>query len=277
MVSFKEFIVEVHAAQGAIYEKQIQAKLSRAGLAPANLQTAGAGHGADAQMYTKSGKPYGVEVKLSPNVFAGQKNIRYNVKTGSWSWPKKQDDLTMFYDEIGLIDNIVLPHVQSEVSAKLKMFNTWFKKNKINYTATEFPLTLTNLQYTLFKRDNPSYKPELGTFDSSVDAIFANYTAKKVFYVQVGTSAGGFYYLEKDPLGLAKYGVPQFNPDVVQVRTRLKWGGSTLDSKELRSPKAKLTSTVSFNTGLIISGLVPSPVSIDRDLTFLKKGLGYTK
>lgn len=277
MVSFKEFLTEVHAKQGGIYEQQIQAKLSLAGLAPANLQTAGSGHGADAQMYTKNGKSYGVEVKLSPNVFAGQKNIRYIIKNNNWSWSGKEDDLTNFYDDINLINGIVLPEIKSEIAAKLKMFNQWFKAKKIQFTATEFPLSLTNLQYTQFKQDNPNYKPELGTFDTSVDAIFANYTAKKVFYVQVGTPAGGFYYLEKDPLNLKKYGVEQFNPETVKVRTRLKWGGSTLEPKDMNGPKSKLSSTISLNTGLIITGLKPSPVSIDTDLTFLKKGLGYIK
>ncbi len=276
MVSFKEFVVEKFAEQGALYEQTVQQKLIKSGLAPQGLETAGSGHGADALMqHAKTQKMWGLEVKLSPNVFAGQKNIRYNIENNNWSWSGKEDDLTAFYDEIELVDDIVLPHVKKGVASTLKMFNDWFKKNKINYQATEFPLTLTNLQYTMFRRDNPNYKPELGTFDTSVDAIFANYTAKKVFYVQIGTPAGGFYYLEKDPLGLAEYGVPQFNPNEVKVRTRLKWGGSTL--KDLNDAKGQKTSTVSFNTGLIINGLDPSPVSIDNDLTFLKKGLGYIK
>jgi len=265
MVSFKEFLTEVHAKGGGIYEKQIQTKLSSAGLAPANLQTAGSGHGADAQMYTKSGKPYGVEVKLSPNVFAGQKNIIYNVKAGNWSW-SIPDDLTKFYDDINLIDGIVLPEVKEEVKNKVNIINGWLKKQPRNlseYIVTQIPFTLPGPLYKKLQQDT-NFTPELKTFPSSVDAIFANYAAKNVFYMQIGTNDGGFYYLKKDPLDLAKYGVPQFNPKTVRVRTRLKYGGS-------KSP------SFAFNTGLILSGLESSPVSIDNDLTFLKKGLGYIK
>jgi hypothetical protein len=265
MVTFRKFITEAYAQQGALYEIQVQTKLSRAGLAPADLQTAGSGHGADAQMFTKSGKAYGVEVKLSPNVFAGQKNITYNVKSGDWNWTKP-DDLTNFYDEINLIDEIVLPETKEEIKSKINLINKWLKKqsrNFSNYIVSQIPFTLPSPIYKKLQQET-NFTPELKTFPSSVDAIFANYAAKGVYYMQIGTSEGGFYYLKKDPLNLAKYGVPQFDPKTVKVRTRLKYGGSG-------SP------TFAFNTGLILSGLNPSPVSIDRDLTFLKKGLGYIK
>jgi hypothetical protein len=266
MVNFKTFLTEVHARGGEVYEKQIQQKLSMAGLAPVDIQTAGSGHGADAQMFTKSGKAYGVEVKLSPNVFAGQKNITYGIKTGNWHWTNT-DDLTEFYDEINLIDKIVLPKISKKVKDKINTINKWLKKQPRDlsqFLIKQIPFKLPGPLYLKLQKDIPDFKPELEKFPSSVDAIFANYAAKKVYYMQIGTGAGGFYYLAKDPLGLEKYGVPQFNPKTVSVRTRLKYAGSK-------------SSSFALNTGLILSGLVPSPVSIDRDLTFLKKGLGYIK
>jgi hypothetical protein len=278
MLSFKNFLLEGYADRGFEYEKTVQRIIARAGIGLPTGQTAGSGHGADCYVVDSKGNKYGIEVKLDKNVFAGQKNIAYNLTTGDWNWsPNVETDLTKFYDEIGLIDDLVLPEAAPKLKKQVDLLNKWLKKNKIKTVIDSLPITLTNLQYTLFRRDNPSYTPELAKTPVTKEAIFANYTAKGVYYMQIGGS--GFYYLAKDPLGLAKYGVPQFNPDTVRVRSRLKWGGSTFEEGEENNDpvKANKTSTISFNNGLIISGIEPSPCDLDKDTLFLKSALGYTE
>jgi hypothetical protein len=279
MIKFKEFVFEAYAQRGALYEKQVQQRLIKAGLAPADQGTAGAGHGADVVMYTKKGKDIGVEVKLDPGVFAGQKNLVYK-KGGSAEW-KNSDDLTEFYDSINLINDFILPRYKSKIDDRITILNKFITKYKLP-KINGFPAAMTNMQYTTLRREFPDYIPEMGTVDTPglLDAIYANYRAKGVNYIQVGTGAGGFYYLEQDPYNLANYGVPQFAPKTVKIRTRLKWGGSTYKNEEEAAKageKINATQTISLNTGLIIGDLEPSPVSIDKDLTFLKRGLGYIR
>lgn len=287
MISFKEYITEAYAQRGFDYEKKIQARLARAGLAPKNLQTAGSGHGADAVVIDKDGIPYGIEVKLDKNVFTGQKNCFYDIQTreAKWYTPKgsdnegegTSDDLINFYKEIDLLDGVIIPKNAKQIEKQAELINKWYKKNKIKKKITSFPASMTNLEYTLFRKSTPEYKPEFTKEPVSVKAIFKNYTAKDVYYMQVG-EGGGFYYLEKDPLNLADYNVTQFIPTSVRVRSRLKWGGSTLEESEYNEPKAQKVNTISFNNGLIISGLPPETgQDLDNDLTFLKKALGYKK
>jgi hypothetical protein len=278
MLSFKDFLLEGYADRGFEYERKIQRILARAGIGLPSGHTAGSSHGADCYVVDSKGTKYGIEVKLDKNVFAGQKNIAYNLTTGNWNWsPNVATDLTKFYDEINLIDELVLPEAKPKLDKQIGLLNKWLKQNKIKTVIDSLPITLTNLQYTLFRRDNPSYTPELTKNFVTREAIFANYTAKEVYYMQIGGS--GFYYLAEDPLGLAKYGVPQFNPDTVRVRSRLKWGGSTFEEgKENEDPiKANKTSTISFNNGLIVSGIEASPCDLDKDTLFLKTALGYTE
>ena len=204
----------------------------------------------------------GVEVKLSPNVFAGQKNCRY-LGGGTWKWGTP-DSLTTFYDDMGLVDDFILPSAQSH----LENFMSFFGASKV-------PLTITNQEYWDFRNENPGFSFELVKTDVSADAIYKNYTQKGVHYIQVG-GGYGFYYLDSDPLGL---GVPQFNPSKVQVRSRLKWGGSSsgVNIPQYYKPEraqdpavAGKRSTVSWNNGLTLSDLSPSPFNLDSDVEFLR-------
>jgi hypothetical protein len=274
MISFKDFLAEAFAKRGFEYEKKVQALLTKAGIAPKNVTVAGSGHGADAYVISKDGVPYGIEVKLDKGVFAGQKNCVYDIKTKEAKWSPPTNELTDFYDEIDLLNGVIIPKSADQVAKQVELINAWFEKNKINKKITGFPATMTNLEYTLFRNSTPTYKPELNKEPVTAEAIFKNYTAKEVYYMQVG-GGSGFYYLEEDPLNLKDYGVTQFNPTSVRVRSRLKWGGSTLKESEYREPKAQKASTISFNNGLIISGLPETGQDLDVDITFLKKALGY--
>jgi hypothetical protein len=250
-----------YAERGFAYEAELQQKLAAAGLGPPGA-TAGSGHGADIIFTDLNSINHGVEVKLNANVFAGQKNCQY-LGAGNWSWAS-QDDLTTFYDEMGLINDFILPTAQK----RLETFMTFFDASKI-------PLTISNQEYWDFRNENPDFSFELVKTDASPDAIYQNYIQKGVHYIQVG-GGYGFYYLDSDPLAL---GVPQFKPSKVQVRSRLKWGGSSsgvdipkyYDSTKASDPAvANKRSTVSWNNGLTLSGLSPSPFNLDDDLEFLR-------
>ena len=262
----KAILSEAYATAGFGYEQTIQDRLNDAGIGVKGKKTAGSSHGADAYLTDSKGKTHGVEVKLSPNVFAGQKNCQYSMKSGDWSWTNP-DDLTDFYDEVKLM-NKILTKASDKLHAQMNLLGT-----------DRLPFTMSNLDYSRFRKDEPDYTPELAKFDMSPEAIYKNYTQKGVNYIQIGEGYG-FYYLAADPLGLAKIGVTQFKPETVQVRTRLKWGGSTFDPKDralTSSPKAKKTSQVAFNNGLILSGVTASGIDLDKDedLQKVRKALGY--
>jgi len=259
----EKLLSEMAFAKGGFeYEAKLQAMLASADLGPSQA-TAGAGHGADLVFIDSSGREHGIEAKLSPNVFAGQKNCRYH-GGGKWNWGST-DAITEFYDDIGLIDDFILsgPGVQEH----MEEFMAYFGSPKL-------PMSVTNQEYWDFRNENPDFSFELMKVDVTPDAIYANYIQKGVHYIQVGEGYG-FYYLDSDPLGL---GVPQFAPAKVQVRSRLKWGGSSAgvtayhsaDPEKAADPKvANKRSSISWNNGLVLSGLSPSTVDLEADLSFL--------
>ena len=256
-------ISEKYAAGGFEYEARLQSIIAAAGMGP-DQATAGSGHGADLIFVDISGKSHGIEAKLSPNVFAGQKNCRYS-GGGKWSWGST-DAITEFYDDIDLIDNFILSG--DGVQEHMEEFMAYFGSSKL-------PMSVANQEYWEFRNENPDFSFELMKVDVSADAIYANYTQKGVHYIQVGEGYG-FYYLDSDPLGL---GVPQFSPSKVQVRSRLKWGGSSAgvtsyhsaDPQKASDPKVQAKrSSVSWNNGLVLSGLSPSSYDLEQDVSFLE-------
>ena len=249
------------AAGGFEYEARLQSMIAAAGLGP-NQATAGSGHGADLIFVDGSGTSHGIEAKLSPNVFAGQKNCVYT-GSGAWRW-SSEDAITQFYDEMKLIEKYILPASQD----KLEEFMSYFGSSKL-------PMTVSNQEYWDFRNDNPDYQFELVKVDVSADAIYANYIQKGVHYIQVGDGYG-FYYLDSDPLGLR---VPQFSPTKVQVRSRLKWGGSSAGvigfhnakPEKAADPKVQAKrASISWNNGLVLSGLTPSTHDLEQDVSFLE-------
>lgn len=254
-------VAEAYSVGGFAYEKKIQAILARSGAGPKKL-TAGAGHGADATFFGPDGKEYQLEVKDSPNVFAGQKNCFYDGNTLKWSTP---DDLTMLYDEINLRDT-VLEKVQSKLDDAM-----------VKLGISALPSSMTNAQYWSVRNKSSDLALELGTFRVEPKAIYQNYIMKDVHYIQLGDGYG-FYFLDKDPANL---GVPQFSPLNVSVRVRIKWGGSSAgvkgtpsyDLKKARSAVvAQDRNGLSLNVGLIFKGLSPSPQDIEKDPSFLSSG-----
>lgn len=252
---------EKYAVGGFDYERLIQSLLSRAGLGPKKA-TAGAGHGADAVFYGPDGKEYLLEVKDSPNVFAGQKNCIYDGSSLTWSTP---DELTKLYDEIGLKD-IVLETVQSKMDDVLQILGI-----------TKLPASMVNAQYWKIMNRNPGLSLELGSFNVQPSAIYQNYVNKGVHYIQLG-GGYGFYFLDSDVAGL---GVAQFSPSNVSVRVRIKWGGSSAgvktrkgsyDPKKAADPRvAQDRNGLSLNVGLVFKGLDPSNEDITKDLSFLTR------
>lgn len=251
---------EKYAAGGFAYENLIQSILSRGGLGPKKA-TAGAGHGADAVFYGPDGNEYQLEVKDSPNVFAGQKNCSYDGSSLIWSTP---DELTKLYDEIGLKD-IVLNTIQDNLDETMSTLGI-----------AKLPASMTNAQYWKVMNKNPGLSLELGSFKVQPRAIYQNYVNKDVHYIQLG-GGYGFYFLDAD---IAKLGVPQFSPSDVSVRVRIKWGGSSAGIKARKGsydPKRAVDPDVaqdrnglSLNIGLVFKGLEPSNEDITKDVSFLK-------
>lgn len=77
---------EGHAVGGCAYEKLIQSILIKKKCGPKRA-TACDGHGPDAVFYGPDKIEYQLEVKDSPNVFAGQKNCSYNGESLEWTRP----------------------------------------------------------------------------------------------------------------------------------------------------------------------------------------------
>lgn len=250
---------EGYAVGGFAYEKLIQSILSNSNLGPEKA-TAGAGHGADAVFYGPDGKEYQLEVKDSPNVFAGQKNCSYNGSSLDWSTP---DDLTELYDSIGL-KAIILGEIKTKLDVTLN-----------NLGIEKLPASMTNAEYWN-KMNKKDISLELGSFLVPPAAIYQNYVNKDVHYIQLGDGYG-FYYLDAD---VAKLGVPQFSPANVSVRVRIKWGGSSAgiesrkggyNSERAADPAIQQDRNgLSLNVGLVFKGLTPSSFDITKDVSFLK-------
>lgn len=250
----REIITEKVSTGGFEYEKLIQNLLIKSGFSPRDAATAGKGHGADAsfEIINSKGKKekYNIEVKLSPSVFAGQKNCSYDFKTGKWAW-LSQDELTNFYDELKLMDEFVLPYAED----KLKNLMLKFGVNKL-------PASLTTQEYfNLSKKLGETL--ELGKFDINPTAIYKHYALKDVHYIQIG-GGYGFYYLDKDVAGL---GVDNFKPERTRARIRLKWGGPSTLTDENEKKRSSLT----LNVGIIFSGLKQSNYNLEVDTQFLNK------
>jgi hypothetical protein len=143
------------------------------------------------------------------------------------------------------------------------------------FNASKIPITISNQEYWDFRNAHPDWGNELVKTNVSAAAIYKNYTQKGVYYIQIG-GGFGFYHLESDPIGL---GVPKFVPGKVQVRSRLKWGGSSAgvlswnsaDPVKAADPAvANKRATVSWNNGLTIGEVPASTFNLDGDLGWLK-------
>lgn len=210
-------VLETVGMGGVQYEQKIVAAIRTAkvpglvlkddGKATAAFSNVGAG---DIEA-TYNGKPFNIEVKMSPNDQMGRGSLRYDLETKKFTPAKDVDpaDLELLLSAVNqkkdALDNYIL------AARKLKPI-------KYHRNISGIPLTVSKQGRDILK--SKGYLKAINTtIVTEADFIVKHYNKKGVFYIQIG--GAGLFYLGKNPLRLP---VPKLDGEI-QIEIRLAYAG----------------------------------------------------
>ena len=221
-------------------------------------KTAGYGGGADVTVYTKAGKPYGIEAKVSKTADMGSAALKYDSQAKKITVSDPKSPVGVALETSGALDIVnkdteFLETVKALSDAGL--FSRVPAKKLLD-----------------FRKNNPLYPTQSGRTISlgESDLITQHYAAKgeNVNYIQI--KGEGLYIFGTDPLALSKYGAEPFNVNV-SLSIKVAQKGSSSPGK---------VSSLSMSTKIKIYGSLPTTgMNLDNpeDLLKLKTALGYVR